>query len=133
MGFTSAAAATYGVDEGTLRHLHQGLVLGLDPINGPGLGELKLELGRGHTEERAEAGLALDKLVEFAFEHLQLEAENAHCVGATVNEQARVDTMTTMASVREWRCFFAKHVSTPEGKSIKGTRTMTTAAGSCHL
>jgi hypothetical protein len=101
-GFTALAVSTDGVSEGVLRHIHRGLVLGLDPVDGPGLGELALGLGLGHDEERVEDVLALDKLVEVALEHLQLEAEDVRCVGAAVNEQVRVDTMMDVTSVREW-------------------------------
>ena len=50
-----------------------------------------------------EAGLALNDLVEVALEHLQLEAEDAHRVGAALNEQAGANTMMDVTSVREWR------------------------------
>ena len=54
-------AATDRVDEGAIRHLHQGLTLGLSPVNGHGLGELELELVLGHGEERRQ-GLLLTRL-----------------------------------------------------------------------
>ena len=54
---------TDGVHEGAMRHLHQGLAHGLNPIDVHRLGELELELGLGHGEEQEEAGLALEEPV----------------------------------------------------------------------
>ena len=80
-------------------------------VYGPGLGKFELELGLGYEEDWVEAGLALDKLVKVSLEHLQLEAEDSHGVDAVVVEQAGVDTMMAVMSVRGWRYLFSQATS----------------------
>ena len=63
-------ATTDGVDEGAIKHLHQGLALGLNPNNGHGLGELDIERLLGRDEAQMEVGLALDALTKVAFEYI---------------------------------------------------------------
>ena len=63
------------------------LHLDLIPSMGTDWENLKLELGLCHGEEGEETGLALDKPDKVVLGHLQLEIEDAHCVGRAVNER----------------------------------------------
>mmetsp|Transcript_4556 Transcript_4556/g.6314 ORF Transcript_4556/g.6314 Transcript_4556/m.6314 type:complete len:301 (-) Transcript_4556:1667-2569(-) len=58
----------YRVGERTSRHLHEGLSLRLDSLDGTWLGELELLLGRGKREVRTGIGVDLYKLIEVTLE-----------------------------------------------------------------
>mmetsp|Transcript_6537 Transcript_6537/g.10320 ORF Transcript_6537/g.10320 Transcript_6537/m.10320 type:complete len:723 (-) Transcript_6537:88-2256(-) len=80
----------YGIGEGALRHLHEGLSLRFDTLDGSRLGELELHLGFGEGEVGTSAGLDLNKLIQVTLVEVQLQVLNLQDVGAAIIEETRV-------------------------------------------
>mmetsp|Transcript_10425 Transcript_10425/g.22096 ORF Transcript_10425/g.22096 Transcript_10425/m.22096 type:complete len:430 (-) Transcript_10425:1671-2960(-) len=81
-----------GVREGTVRHLHEGLTLGLDTLNRTRLGEPELHLGLRDGEVGASLGLELDELIEVTLEGVELQVLNLKDVGTAIVEKTGVVT-----------------------------------------
>ena len=79
-----------GVGEGAAGHLHEGLTLGLDTLDGARLGELELHLRLGDGEVGTGLGLELDELVKVALEGVELQVLDLKDVGAAIIEKAGI-------------------------------------------
>ena len=79
-----------GVGEGAAGHLHEGLTLGLDTLDGTRLGELELHLRLGDGEVGTGLGLELDELVKVALEGVELQVLDLKDVGTAIVEKAGI-------------------------------------------
>mmetsp|Transcript_1828 Transcript_1828/g.4233 ORF Transcript_1828/g.4233 Transcript_1828/m.4233 type:complete len:815 (+) Transcript_1828:652-3096(+) len=90
-----------GVRESTVAHLHEGLTLRLDTLDGARLGELELHLRSTQREVRTSGGVDLDIFVKISLVCAELQVVESQDVGTAVVQEAGVVTHNDGCNVLE--------------------------------